>query len=653
MSMIQLQPNTRFNFKGHRGAIRYAATDVVLLGFENREPMMVRPEQLQTWFANGDMTLLAREKAVVLTTFANDKEASKYEFLKYCVDKMDLHLTPKARSFVKQLLNEAALKFGWPDDKPLSDSTMIAMYTKWKDAKRDYSCLIKKAKIVRRKKEDTFKYELAQQVFDKHYLRFNGPSVAEVYRTYLEEFKREELLAKKLDQALDEAHLGKPLSETAFYDFVNSFDSFEVTKARKGFKAARREFRSRSNQNVVCFPLERVEVDALHLQIGLKVIDEITGEEKIYKPIIYIALDVFTRLVVGYHISVSEKASETANAVVQLIKHMVNPYKTSTSAKNKWPLSGAPETIFSDVGSAFTATWVRSMLVTIGCEHHMCEAASPWKKPFVESFNRTIKSQFATQMRGYVGNRNRGEVLESTIQELAVLTKDEFIAEFERYILDHYHENSHRGLGNRSPLEVWEKYQHLGMPISPDAYEKIKAYAGIDRELILRTKGIEINNLVYCSKALRKHYHNLVASNSLGKRNPKVTVLVNNDDVSKIGVLDDFTNEIIPVPCTNPSIAEGTSLHEYQATRKTRKAGNSKPFTSNVGADRQPKKSKSNSEPKNYHSIEERLDDKDLMGLMNAGNGIGAKDFGHITQKEVDEADSSQTSIIGTPLEQY
>lgn len=252
-----------------------------------------------------------------------------------------------------------------------------------------------------------------------------------------------------------------------------------------------------------------------------------------------------------------------------------------------------------------------------------------------------------------MGNRNRGEVLESTIQELAVLTKDEFIAEFERYILDHYHENSHRGLGNRSPLEVWEKYQHLGMPISPDAYEKIKAYAGIDKELILRTKGIEINNLVYCSKALRKHYHNLVASNSLGKRNPKVTVLVNNDDVSKIGVLDDFTNEIIPVPCTTPTIAEGTSLQEYQATRKTRKAGNSKSFISNVGADRKSKKSESNSEPTNYHSIKKPLGDPELAGLMKSGNGVGAKDFGHITQKEIDEADSSQTSIIGTPLEQY
>lgn len=642
MSVTQIKPNTPISLNGKQGKIRYAASDVVLLGFADGKTLMLKPHELADWFDSGKLEILRREQATVLTTFKDEKESKKFDFIKFCLDKMDHHRTPTARGFVSETLAEAAAKFGWPDDKSIGPSTAIAWHAKWKNANYCYGAIIKKAKIKRRTKKSRDKYAFAAEIFDKHHLRYNGPTVANTYRFYLGEFEKAKQQA--LLDGNNDSPLGEPMSESSFYTFVGSFDAFEVMKVRKGTKAALRHFRRRGGFNETFFPMERIEVDALHLQIGLKITDENTGEEHIHKPIIYIAFDVYTRLVVGYHISVSEKASETANAVVQLIKHMADPYKKSVFAKNDWVLSGAPEAIYSDCGAAFVSRWVRSLIATINSTHHICEAASPWKKPFVERFNGTIKSQFATQMRGYVGNRKRGEVMDSTIEKIAVVTEEEFISEFERYILDFYHQSSHRGLDNKSPMEFYNEIKHLAPSIDPEMSKNIKGFAGVDRALTLTPSGINVNNQRYCSKALEDLYSNLAANVPRRSGNPKVTVLVNNDDISSVGVLDEFENDLFSVPCVDPKVQVGTPLYVQKATRRPRKSGNTKTFVSNVGSNTSTAANANNSapnqtgtsnpEPEPLDKLSETLDDAQLDELLKDCNGLTTKDFSHIPQRE-------------------
>lgn len=655
MSMIQLKPNTPITLRGKPGYIRYAAQDIFLIDFPDSDPLMVKPGQLADWFSSGLMKIQRKEKSVVLTTFANEMEAAKYDFYKYCLDKMDLHKTPNCRPFVRSLLDEAQKIYGWPDGRPFCDSTMIARYNKWKDADRCYSIFLRKAKVNFRRKKTGFKYELAQEVFDNYYLSSACPTRADAFRLYYQKFARALEMANAESREDGSESLGDPLKKTAFYDFVNSFDPVEVMKARKGLKAARKAFRGRSGNHQALYPGERIEVDAVHPQIGLVVVDKNTGEEKVYKPIIYVAFDVFTRLVVGYHISVSEKASETANAVIQLIKHMVKPDKRSSSAQNHWITIGAPEVFVSDLGTAFTAKWVRSMLASLHCTHHMCEAASPWKKPFVESFNNTIKVQFANKMPGYVGNRKRGEVIDSSLEEMAVLTKDEFISEFERYVLDYYHQNPHRGLGNISPIQAWKQYEHTALPINPHVYEKIKGLSGVDHVAKLRETGVHINGLEYTSTELLELRKTLTMISTTRKQCPKVTILVNNDDVSKIGVLDEINNEIIPVPCKDLTIVEGTSLQEKKANQVSRNLLATKGFTSDVGKNRKKNNKKTKSKPaaNNYHELDDPLDDDTLREMLGNGNGLSTRDFSHLHVRDTPDNEAGQEPFNYDDLEQF
>jgi putative transposase len=640
MSYINVSANTPISLNGKYGSIRFADSDAILMGFEDGKTQTIRPKEFRDWLRMGKLKIAKRTETTLLKVFKNKAEEEKFLFVKECVDKMDMHPNPYSRDFIKQTLLEVACKLGWPGGVKFGDSTLISYYDNWKREGRDYNYMLSKRKPENESKRKVTKaglrYEVAEAVFQNYYLKLNGPTEIDALRKYQADFYKEveRVRAEFGDKAADK--LGKPLGKSSFNNFIKSFNPYEVMKSRKGTRAALRYFRQKGTKTITSFPLERIEVDALHLQIGLKVWDETLGEEKIYKPIIYIAFDVHTRLVVGYHISVSEKASETSNAVVQLIKHMVNPFKESQSATSKWPLSGAPDEIFSDCGSAFIARWVRSLVSTIKATHHMCPAASPWKKPFVERFNGTIKTKFAPQMTGYVGNRKRGEVMDGTLESLAVLTREEFENEFERFILDYYHHAPHRGLDNKTPLEFFDEIKHLSLSTSLDLHHNLDGFAGWDKEMNLTETGVQYKNLRYYSEKLGALRSYLVVANKISKGHPKVTVLIDDSDVSKISVIDDRDNELFVVQCQSQTVEEGCYRHELEASRKPRNEKGHMAFVSNVGKSAKSSASTDDTDDKttSYQSLEDELTEDEVEGLITNGNGLGARDFSSLTPEE-------------------
>jgi putative transposase len=637
MSNIELHSNTPISLNGNAGVVRFADEDIILMSFESGKTQTVRPKEFRDWLRAGKLKIARRKETTLLKVFKNESEQEKYLFVKECVDRMDMHPTPYARDVVNKILVEVACKLGWPGGNKFGDSTMISYYNNWTKEGRDYNYMLTKPTVKRKVKKISLKYTIAEVVFQRYYMKKNGPTETDTLRLYRETFHKEVELTRAQFGDDSANALGKPLSKTSFNNYIRSFDPYEVMKARKGTKAALRHFRQKGTANLTSFPLERVEVDALHLQIGLKVRDVTTGKDKVYKPIIYIAMDVHTRLVIGYHISVSEKASETSNAVVQLIKHMVDPFKETMTSKSKWPLSGAPEEIFSDCGSAFTARWVRSIMATIGATHHMCPAASPWKKGFVERFNGTIKMQYAPQMTGYVGNRNRGDVMDGTIESLAVLTKDQFISEFERYILDYYHHNPHRGLDNESPLKFFEKVKHLALSTSLELRFKLDGYAGWHKEVNLTDTGIQYKNLRYYSNDLRSLRDYLVTTEQLRGKHPKVTAVINNSDVSQISVVDERDNELLVIPCQSQNVEEDCYRFEYDASRKTQQKSTASGNTS----------SKS---PPNLHNLDEELSDDEVTSIIKNGAGIGERDYSSYKRQDdsnQNDADFDNDDIPG------
>jgi putative transposase len=233
--------------------------------------------------------------------------------------------------------------------------------------------------------------------------------------------------------------------------------------------------------------------------------------------------------------------------------------------------------------------------------------------------------------------------MDGTIESLAVMTKDQFISEFERYILDYYHHNPHRGLDNKSPLEFFEEVKHRTLSTSLELHHKLDGYAGWEKEVNLTDTGIQYKNLRYYSDDLRSLRDYLVTSEQLRGRHPKVTALIDDSKVSQISVVDERDNELLVVPCQSQNVEEDCYRFEYDASRKPRNENNhrafvaeypntqQKPATSDKGLDKN---------APNLQSLDEELSDDDIKALLKNGTGIGARDFGnHKHQNDSNQSD--------------
>lgn len=652
MGLALLKADSRIEYNGKKGTLCGIKDNVVWLQFDDGKNDFVSSDQLSDAYSLGEFKLVRKTQDLVLNPICNQEQLGKLEFYNYCFKKMDELRHSSARDEVKAIISQGVDQFGAPNGKVPSDSTLIARFNEWKAADRNISKVFKGTKAKRRSSLKKACIELAYKVIDEHYLQLNGCTIQDTLVTFWDEFAK---LDAELEAQANQAGikvknpLGKRMGKSAFYDLVRKLDQYEVTKARKGTKAARHQFRNCNEHYQTFRPLERVEVDAVHLPIGLIVKDEETGEEVIRKPIVYIAFDVHTRLVVGYYVCTGASGAENANAVVQLIKHLCDPFKVEASTGQAWPLVGVPEEIVSDAGSAFVSRWVRAVMLKIGATPVTSEAASPWRKPFVERFNGTLKTQFASQLPGYVGNYQRGEVVDSTIEKLAVMTRDEFVAEFEHYILNVYHRNPHRGLDGHTPLEHYEACKHLVRPAIVQDFSKISAFHGFSTEVSLSREGVQTNTLKFNSTELKQLRKKLMTE-TRKNASPKVTVLFNPDDVSTVSVVDDYEGELIVVPCMDSRATPGMSLDTFKRRYRS-KINDDKhvryvpPTYTSRG-----KRKGSSSKQASAHDIDKKRGHQDWEDQLNSSDAIGQHDH---SQTQVRESTSASANNDFTPTTNY
>ncbi|WP_209441855.1 hypothetical protein [Alteromonas stellipolaris] len=163
-------------------------------------------------------------------------------------------------------------------------------------------------------------------IIDKHFLAPYGWNRSALYRKYTKEFEKP---VNRLRFELE----GKPMSKSSMDNILDSLDPFEVVASQKGLIEARAVFRDSNEKIVAYFPMERVEIDAVHLNLGL--VDEETGEY-IGKVIVFLSIDVHTRYILGYSLVYGLSPAESAEAAIELLRHTVSPKIANGNYQNEW-----------------------------------------------------------------------------------------------------------------------------------------------------------------------------------------------------------------------------------------------------------------------------------------------------------------------------
>lgn len=419
--------------------------------------------------------------------------------------------------------------------KPFSEGYLYKQYRKWIAAGQDVCSISNKNFSKRRSKFSEEELEFAYGVIDEYYLDPVRRNCQTVYDIYHSEHKMN-------------FNNSNAISRSTFYQIIQNLDAYQVCILRKGRDVANTEFRNNKSYYVPNYPLEVIELDAVHL--NLCVLDE-HRKQVLGTVLLYLGIDRYTRSIVGFYLGIkSEGAGENTKHVIKLIQNIIYPKQPMSHCKNPWFAYGKPSIIILDAGPAFNNQKVIDVVQGFGCTHSVTPTRTPQKKPFIERMMRTLREHFASSIRGYLDKNDSNKLLPSNWREQnAFLTLSEITELFEYWVCDHYHTHAHRGLNGATPQQVWHQYYSqpgVIQPIVPDFNPRCFGvkYTGT----IQGSKGIQYNYSFYNSDELQEFYHQQKTKNN---KNPKVEFYIDEDSNPEVIWVDNArTRKFLMVFCT-------------------------------------------------------------------------------------------------------
>lgn len=522
----------RIIWKGNKAVIRSAQPDFLVIEPDGGAKQMIDGNVAYDAYMHGELTIDETKPSVVYMPLAKDEHVAQADRLNAYLKELDSRAHQGSKRTRQKVINFVSKRI--KDQKPPSEGALYRYRKEWIKAGKNVIPLIIKPKQERKKQISQQQIDLAYEVIDDEYLKTNGTNKCQTFIAFKNRYKSE----------IGNKNNSKCMCKTSFDSLIDALEVTEVILAREGRDALRCEARKNNEIFVTDYPMQRVEIDAIHLNLG--VVDE--QGSFLGTVIIYLAIDVHTRYIVGYTLRYGINVSEESSAVIDLLKHISLPKTRNGNYQKTWYYLGAPNETVGDAGAAFCSKMVIAFSAVIGSSHVTTQAGSPWKKPFVERFNRTLRSQFATKIPGYFGRRVDRKTLDGTIEQKACVTVDDLTKYLEEYICDYYHQNPHKGLEGLSPQQAVESHLGIFKPRPVPDVNLINAFSGVERTAtIQQVNGIQIHKLTYRNDELKSLYNKLISEG----KSRKVEVLYNEYDISKITVIVPDSLEMLVVHCRN------------------------------------------------------------------------------------------------------
>ena len=222
--------------------------------------------------------------------------------------------------------------------------------------------------------------------------------------------------------------------------------------------------------------LEVVEFDGHRLDVRLKVVvrDPLGFEQEVEIERIWllVIVDVWSRAVLGYHVSLSREYSRYD--VIRTIENALAPHRTrqfTMPGVGYGAAGGFPSGKLSELGHA-TWQWFKldnakanlagdvqfALAEFIGCFIDAGPAHSPDDRPYIERFFGTVASSLSSRLPGYTGT-NAHDIRRALADPKGKLRLYVSLDELEDLLeasLAQYNATAHNGLNGRTPLEAVE-----------------------------------------------------------------------------------------------------------------------------------------------------------------------------------------------------
>jgi putative transposase len=328
---------------------------------------------------------------------------------------------------------------------------------------------------------------IIQDVIANFYLRPEKPSVAALHR---------EILA-----ASNKAGISPPCYGTVLQR-VSEFDQRALMKGRLGAREAARRFAPVKDGLHVTELLGLVQID--HTLVDVIVVDEI-DREPIGRPWITLAVDVATRMVLGFCLSLEAPDVTSVALTLSMAVLPKTRFLATQQLDLDWPCHGLPKRVHLDNAREF-----RSNSLKRGCQEYGIEIA--FRPPGKPHYGGHIERLIGTLMGevhllpgttfSSVAQRGRYKA-----ERAAVMTMRELETWLTLQIVGVYHGSRHRGLG-KSPRQAWSEAMQSCSPIRlPQNVQQFYIDFLPYQRRTIRRDGIRMFNIFYWSESLTTLLH--------------------------------------------------------------------------------------------------------------------------------------------------
>jgi putative transposase len=300
-----------------------------------------------------------------------------------------------------------------------------------------------------------------------------------------------------------EAGLPVP-SRSAVERRVKKRPAAEVLAARRGRKAARDRYGPVTGSLIAEYPLSLIQID--HTLVDVIVVEAET-REPIQRPWLTLAIDVATRCVAGFHLSLEPPSATSVALCISHAALMKEGWLAARGIEDEWPVYGIPERLHLDNAKEF-----RSEALKRGCQEYGIDIDyRPVRTPHYGGHIERLIGTMMGKVHLLPGTtfsdiRVKGDLRP---EKTAAVTIDEVERWLAHAITGVYHRSLHRGI-SMPPLAAWtrgiagdDKVLGRGAPtMVPDPRRFLIDFLPIAMRRV-RRDGISLHSIHYWADVLR------------------------------------------------------------------------------------------------------------------------------------------------------
>ncbi len=317
------------------------------------------------------------------------------------------------------------------------------------------------------------------------------------------------------------------------------------------------------------YPLAVVEID--HTQADIIVVEE-RSRLPMGRPWLTLAIDVYSRMVVGIYISMERPDSAAVGLCLSQAILPKRKYLADLEVPGSWPVWGTPGIVHTDNAREFRGAMLKRACQTYGIDIQQRPAKLPHYGGHIERLMRTV----ATELRKLPG------ATFSSPQERKGYDSDKESAltlrQFERIFVDSivniYHQRPHREL-KVTPIRQWEigtkelSERPTGLPPIPSNPERLILDFLPFVTRTVQPYGLVIDEIHYYHEVLNPWINSTDPEHSSKKR--QFTIRRDPRDISVVHFYDPEIQQYFPIPYRN-SAHPSVNLWEVREAQKRLKA---------------------------------------------------------------------------------